>query len=341
MAAFSTGTAATTDAFFLALQTLMTANGWTVISTISNVVNNRDIVYRGAALDATAQNYIYLRLTWDGTYWSTRTYADWDTGTNTGSKGAGALSQSALALSSSSYWIRVNEYAIACCVKISATYYKMYGGYARRGLPNSKNGLTRTTAGYAAGVTSMNVASDMTTRLKVGQKVVIYNNSHSSASANFSNAELAIISSITSGAITFSGPTAYAYDSGAVIGWNPNPAIVSYWDSSESLSSAGCYATMLHDAYWASLTSQPVSIAPVILTNETYTDPDEISLEYMGGIVSAYFTSSGKGGFVGFLYHWEAVAGGAQTKEDTMSDGTNAFTVLVVATTFCIMLGPQ
>lgn len=336
---YSTGTAATIDDMHLKLRAAMVAAGWTLIDVISDVTGTRDVVYQSATLEPGADNYCYLRLNVTANTWSHRVYTDWDTGTNTGSKEAGVNGQSSISLTGSQYWMRVNEFAVALVYKSSASYYKMYGGFLRRGLPRAKSGITKTTAGYAAGAFTMNVNTDMTSRLKVGQRVVIYNHSHNSAGANFNNSEVLTIQSVAAGSITFVTATTKAYDSGAVIGWNPHPAITLYF-SSGSLESANTYATMFHDGVWSSNTGQDIDGFAVILATESYTDPDEISMEFMPGVYAFHFITAGKTGFHGYSYHWEAAAWNTQAIEDVMTDGANNFLVFYTASGSCTLLGP-
>lgn len=338
-AAYFTGTAANTDGLFGTVRAALTANGWTEFDTPSDTVGNRDVIFKSTAGDADANNFCYLRLTAVSNVWSMRCYTDFDTTTSLGAREAAFLAQTALSSTSFTYFFRVNEFALGIVLKIGATYYKGYAGFVRRGMPQSKNGLTRTTAGYAAGVSTMTVFSNMTTRLKVGQRVVIYNRGESSASANFNNSEFVTILSIAAGSITFSAPTAFAYDTGAVIGWNPHPVVVLPFVTGEVIAST-FYTTLYHDGTYVSNTSQTGSTDAVILAAESSADPDDVSLEYQGGVISATLTVASKTGFHGYLYHYEAAASGAQAKEDTMNDGDNTFIVVVVLTTAVMLLGP-
>lgn len=341
-AEFRSGTAANTDAFFLAIDDLLVDNGWTQHDVINNSAGTYDIVYRSPApLDADAGNYCYIRITRASSEQiSFRTYCDWDATNHAGMFAAGSTGQTTMSGSSFNYWIRVNDWALATAAKISTSYYRGYHGFARRGLRASRAGMTKTTSGYSSGVNSMSVASDMTSKLKVGQKVTIINNAHNSASANKENAEVMEIASMTSNSITFTGNTTKAYDSGAVIGQNPIPALTI------PLSTTGPFSTGF-TGLWpntgeiSGVTSQQVSVQDIFPGNaEGLVDPSDGYSEYLGGCLGVSWGSNPRNGWAGYLYHWEICSHGSQSSEDVMDDGTDTFIVLYTST-YDYILGPM
>jgi hypothetical protein len=285
-----------------------------------------------------------MRLTTYGTTgYSQRLYTDWDTTTQVGANeaGAGATQQITLQDASFVYFVRMNEFAMAVCAKLGTAYHKGYCGFVRRGYPVSKGGMTKTTAGYAIGVSTMSVASDMTTKMKVGQKVLIYNHGEASASANFTNAEMMTILSIAAGSITFTAVTTKAFDTAAVIGTNCFPGITIYPATAEVLT-ANNYACFAHDGTRVSNITHTATSDQVILASEANADPDDVTQEYQGGVVVCTMSQASKTGFHGYLYHWEAAASGTQAKEDIMDDGDFVYTVLGVnSTTSVLLMGPQ
>jgi hypothetical protein len=342
MAAFTTGNLSslnTADAFFQVLRASLTSNGWTEHDVVSDTVGNRNVVFRGSPLDATADNRCFLRWTVSGTTVTPKCYSDYVISTHSGINEAGA----AFTLSSekATYWIRTNGFAVAWCYRQNMAYYKGYAGFVRRGISTHRNGVTKTTAPYGFGVTTMNVASDMTSRLQVGQRVQIANYSHIN-SGNVIYAEYATIQSIASGSITFEGPTGFSYDTGALIGWNALPCMVIPSFAGDSSWGAG-YASRAVDGYGFGATGISCLTDSLVLAWESSADPNDVSLEYAGGFCPVtYSATGGRTAFLGYLYHWEAMSQGTQLKEDIMYDGTNSFVVLMLSgITSVTALGPM
>jgi len=349
MANYSTGTATgpgATDNFMVALGAALTANGWTVLDTLIATVGSRDIVYRSTPLDATALNYCYLRIKqYSVNTFGWNIYTDWDTSTHTGILETGTSGSATTTLSDSSfvYFFRINAYSCSVCVKISGTYYKGYAGFVRRGLPASKAGMTRSTSAYAIGAGSMAVASDMTGKLKVGQRVMIYNHAGSSASANAPNAEVMTIQTIAVGTLTFTGTTTKAYDIGAVIGQLAFPGILSNGIvSTNTWAGVTVYRPFALDGLRSGGTSHPATPIQQILVTEANADPGDIYPEYASGLVGISTSEASRTGFIGYMYSWECAASGSQSLEDIMDDGDNTYIVLALnSTTDVMLLGPQ
>jgi hypothetical protein len=300
-----------TDVFYGILRTAMLANGWTLYDTIANTLNNRDQVFRSTPVDATANNCCYLRITITGSTFIWYIYVDWDPVTHTGAKQGGHTSAATVGSNTSQYWLRVNEFAVAFSLvrPISFTHGKAYAGFVRRMMAPTKGGLTCTSTPHVGTDTTVNVMSDMTGKLLVGQRVVMYNHSHNSASANFLRAGIFRVRSLTSTTITFASALGGAYDAGAVIGWNPHPGFVMTGSLGSVDDLASGYACMNHDGAWGSSTNQAVALTSQVLTNtESELDPDNVEGDYRCGVFSLSSALANVNGFHGTLYHWEAVA---------------------------------
>jgi hypothetical protein len=337
-AAYSTGSG-TPDQFYLALRTAMLANGWTEHDVISNTTGARDVVFKSSPLDATALNCAFIRVRMaTNPVWGFNVYTDWDATTHVGMN-AGVDSQNFQQSGAFAYWIRVNEFAVTFCNNIGGTYKKWYAGFVRRALPANKAGMTKTTQGYSAGVATMNVASDMTAKLKVGQWVQIINYNHTSGSANASNSEKMVIQSIASGSITFTGNTTLAYDTGAIIGENVLPVISTQVEGPNTM--AGKMPVAQDGFYQAN--GLPVTVDVLVLGS--LATPSMSTNEYVPGMFSASTNgaSSLHKGFIGYLYHWICTGWGSQVNEDIMDDGTKTYMVLFAqaAGSFTGAMGPR
>jgi hypothetical protein len=335
MAAFTRGTipaGSPQDAFFQALRNSLTTNGWAEYDVLLDSSGNRDIVFRGQPLDATADNRCFLRLT-SSTTFTARMYIDWLLDTHAGIKETGTP----VSMSSSTqikYWMRSNGYAIAWAYLQDGVYYKGYGGFTRRGISSGRRGVTKTTSSYSAGVSTVNVASDMTSSLQPGQKVLICNYAHTSG-ANQGSVELMTIQSVASGSITFTSPLDFSYDSGAVIGQNPLPATVTPTFSADTW---GSTTSMSHDGVVA---SSVVVVDLLTLVGESANDPGDLNLEYGCGTTSCFINAANRSSFHGYLYHWEVFANGVQAKEDTLYDGVGSYLILMlVGTSSVVAMGP-
>lgn len=350
MAEYTTGTATgpgATDALMQAVRTHLLANGWTQLHSFSETVGSKDYVMRGAALDATADNRPIVRLTQtSATRIVNRVYSDWDTGTNTGIGEAGSTAVSYLDTqdASFSYFLKANQYAFYLVAKIATSYNKNYCGFTRRGLGSTKSGITKSTGSIAIGATNIPTASDMSGKLKVGQKIHIQNYAHSSASLNKENCELVEVLSITGGgspSITLTAAVTKNYDAGALIGQYPMPVMGCQFGGNTASIGTG-YHPFHGDGSRTGATNQTSADNYGNLSNDANTDPDEATMEYVGGLVSVSTQTAGKTGFKGFLYHVECCTAGGQAMEDIMDDGDYTFVIVSQnPTTGCAMIGPR
>lgn len=327
MAHYTTGTAVgpgAVAAFFDALHAQLIANGWTDLDVISSVSGSKDVVMQGSALDAGGFYKPYVRITQTSTTaFFVRAYQDWDPTTHVGVNEANNASTGPLTLQDTSftYWIRANGLAFIAAAKIGATYNRAYAGLLRRGLPAKFAGITKSTGALAIGATSIPVASDMTGKLAVGQKVMLFNYAHSSASANKGNAELVTISSISATAIGVSA-TIKAYDAGAIVGERILPGLVASYGGSTDIGGA-VNPVVAPDGSYTSQTGQQLAKNNVLLEPSNAT-PNTDSNKFGAGFLNLSVSTAGKSGSVGSAYHLIFAATSANTAaEDVFDDGTN------------------
>ncbi len=335
MAKYSTGTAVGAGAaadLMSKIATALLANGWTAHDTISV----DDVIYKGAALDATAGNAPFVRVTRTSTTAiDFRGYSDWDTTTHAGMNVVGnTTGSSRLTVQDASftYFMRVNSVAIYICAKLGATYNQMYAGFTRRPMSLARLGMTKTTSLYAAGVTVMALASDMTTKWQVGQAVQIVNYAHASGNANAGNVELKVIQSITSNSVTFTAVTTKAYDSGALIGEHVLPICVSAgWTTTP----ATLLWTTAIDGTRTSATAHTALVAEITLGTDA---PATNWGTYSPAAMSVISTSQGDRGL---LYHVLFFRKGSAVVEDVVTEGTDTAVVLALGTNLSVAMGPQ
>jgi hypothetical protein len=339
MSAYYTGYAsnnATTDELFAAVRAALIANGWTEYDVLSDTGILRDIVFRSAPIDPVADNRCFCRFTYSSSGWGCRQYTDWAVATHNGANASGFNPSNTYItyMPTSKYHIAVNEFAIAyswTSYQSPAAIYNNYAGFFQRGLSSGKSGLTKTTTSYSIGATTLNVASDMTGKLQPNQRVVIYNQSHSQT-ANFSNAELLTIQSVASGSITFSSGLTKAYDSGAVIGWNPNPLYCSMGTVNSGFVGSG-YTSLNLDGTYTNITGQSVITDMIGLVSTTVFNPfDVYGYTHPPAWFTSYTNTASKRGYFGVPYHWVGAATSINLESfqylDTISNGTSSFVMM-------------
>jgi hypothetical protein len=341
-------TSGAVNLFFVGLAKALVANGWTEHDVISSSPGSRDVVFKSTPLDVTADNSCYLRIrqtALTSLLWNI--YSDWDQATDTGANEASTGTPISLLDTSFLVAARINPYSVALFFRVSISRAYAYAGYLRRGLPASKAGFTKTTSAYSAGTVTVSVASSMIGKLKVGQKVMIYNHVHNSTSPNFGNAETAYISAIAAGSITFTSGTTKAYDSGAVIGQSPMPVVTPLAYATGSNEGAQYLAYYMSVALDGSRVSATTHTAAGLeqLFSETSNDPGDIYLDIGIGFCGISANETNKTGFLGHLYHFEcaaAPASGVALHGDDINDGSNSFMVVGVnVTSDMFLMGPR
>lgn len=342
MPKYVTGTAAGAgagDAFFQAIVAQAVANSWTSHDVISSSTGTRDVVLKSSALDATAGIACFIRMAQTSTTNINFTaYSDWDTGTHAGMNAAGPAGYT-VQDASFSYVIYADAFALCPCAKISSAWNHNYAGFLRRGLEAAKSGITKTTSGYSAGATSLAVASDMTGKLLVGQKVWLMNYAHSSASANASRCELVTLTSIGAGTIGVSA-LGGNYDTGAILGANVCPNVVS--TSSTGVNIGGTlYSSFNPDTNRLSTTGQTSATTAIILQGTTTNvDPEDNTLEYGSGFFAVTSNVSSHTGFRGYARGYVSAASGVSI-EDVHDDGAYTYLILNPSTSGGLLIGPR
>jgi hypothetical protein len=303
----------------------MLANGWTLFDTISDAAGNRNQVFESTPIDAVANNPVYVKIA-STTSYLVDMYTEWDAATHTGAKRATTNLGIGLGLAHS-YDIRVNPYSFVIWANIVAFPPGLgglqYAGFVRRGLTKEVSGLTRTTQAYSSGATIVNVASDMTSLMKPGQKVVIYNHSNNSASANFGRAGLLTVKTITSGTLEFTTSLGGGYDSGAVIGWNPFPSCNGFMNCQGPFTTF--YSNLSLAAGYTGIQGQTVTGGPATAFPNTY--PHTLG-EITGGPIPMSASVFAATGFFGYLYHLLGVSSTSQTglrKGELVKDGNRTY----------------
>jgi hypothetical protein len=330
------------NAFLVGLIAHLESNGWTQHDVISSTPGSRDVVMRGAALDATADIRPFVRFTQTAaTTIVCRAYSDWDTGTHAGMNECGAVGSSNWTVQDAtfSYYAWVDGYGGWVVAKL-ASANRAYFGFARRGLPAIEAGITKTTAPLSVGATSLPVASDMTGKLRVGQKVLLMNYAHNSASGNASNVESVTITSIGASAIGCSALTK-AYDAGAVLGDNVCPVLASQSTTTSSALCGGIFYPFNLDGSRTTATAQTGAHDVVIFGAETSVDPEDINSKYSAGLTTFTTAIAGKTGFKGYPRGAVAFSGGAQALDDLMDDGVYTYLVSGAGTGNILAMGPR
>lgn len=336
------------DDLFQKIRAAMLAQGWTQLDVISDTPASRNIVFKGVELTPGKGNGPIVRvftIITTPTRISYYGYADWDPITHTGSKESGSASQTYLLTQEAqhAYFLRVNPVAVAVCSKIGSGYNKCSWGFFRRHLPAHKAGVVLTAGASAAGVSTVNVTTDPRAGLQVGQRVLLQNFGHASASANFSNAELREIASMAAGSITFTAPLVKAYDAGALIGLRPYPMLI----VGQSIGDAGGPTYVPHDDTGATMgiTShfQLTAVVPGISVSGVVgtTTPHEF---FLGHFAISNNAAGKQMPFVGTLYHWQTIHSynSIHTLEDTFDDGNGGSLIMLHQSQYTVTaLGPR
>lgn len=359
MAKYTTGTATgpgAMDAFFQALRTHLGANGWSEYDILNDVGGTRDIVFRGGALDVTADNRPFVRIkqvTATNNIDFTG-YLDWDVTAHAGMFATGdVVGSTRLSTQDGSfvYFIRVNPVSMFVAAKIGTAYNRVYAGYLRRHLPVSMAGITKVTgaiAGATPGGTLLNVSSDITGKLHPGQVVLLINNAHNNASANKERVQKVTIQTLSATQVSFVEAISSAFDAGAVFGLYPEPMLIGIHNSSSAAFSPTTYFALNGDGTRSSATGQTGSIDIYALSQVTYDTPmtpeniRRLGLRgvYQNGAPAYYGTR-------GFFYHlYTAYTGNPPTVSnedigDVLDGATTYISIGNSAGGQCDFIGPR
>lgn len=340
------------DAMFQVLRAHLVANGWTEHDVISNTANNRNVVFRGGALDATADVRPFLQIqSVSSVLLGFTGYADYDTATHTGIASCGGTANAGIGISvdfSSPYIFRFDSMGGIICMRSGGSWNRAYLGFAYRGMESDEIGITKATGSLTAGATSISVASDMTGKLRVGQKVHVMNYAHNSASANAAKCEIVTISSVAAGSIGVSA-LANNYDSGAVIGENVCPLVVANGgNTAGSLGASTLYVPYNYDGSRTGLTGQTAVATACPIPRTAETDPtDGTPARFGTGIFAFAAATSAKLDFKGYprggVFNIAGGGlGGGTSFDELLSDGAgNSYFPLDPGTSTVTIVGPR
>jgi hypothetical protein len=228
-----------------------------------------------------------------------------------------------------SWWLCVCEFAICVVVDVSGSYSCFQAGTFRTPQPTSQRGVGIATTVINNGATSVTVAPDISSRIAVGQKVLIVNQSHSSTSTNWAAAPaLMTVQTVVSGGstatITFTAGTPNAFDTGALVGSVPQK----YAGAGASIDTATIYMSRNLDGTWTNDTSQTANVDSNVITSqmESYESPTQNpNVMYAGEIdIPAYQTTSPYKGACGFYYCSQYFVGTGVNNQDAYGDPSNA-----------------
>jgi hypothetical protein len=345
---FATGPGAI-DAAFQALRAHLVANGWTEHDVISNTSGSRNIVFRGGALDATADVRPFVQIQQTNTTTIAWTgYADYDTSTHTGIASAGGTASSGIASTDATfaYAFRFDSMGGVICFRNAGSWQRAYIGFVYRGLDTDESGITKATGALTAGATSISVASDMTGKIRVGQKIWVMNYAHNSASANAAKCESVTVSSVASGSIGVSA-LANNYDSGALVGENCCPLVIGNGGASQgTIGASTFYLPYNRDGSRTSATGQTAGCLAQNFGRNVDVDLADVSLRYGTGIFGFAENTAAKLDFKGFPRGGVFPAaggssGGGPSPDDLLTWGPYTYLLLDSSATAMTCVGPR
>ena len=327
MALYTNGIANNPDDLFQQMRAHLTANGWTEHDVINDVLDNRDIVFKGTELTTGIGNAPLVRVRWNGTNYSYVTYTDWDATNNAGANLAGDLNNASfywqVSTAPFNFWMRANGLAFCVVTEVSTVYRTAYAGFYRRVRGTAVDGITSLSAAASAGASTVSVTTDVSAKMRVGQQVFLIDRSGSNASATWQNVEKLTIQSVTATTITFTSALTKGYSAGSFVGTDPYP-----------ISCAKVPITTI--AFNSSVLYVPIGLGggssgsngtylPLatntkgISYNYADDDPSALGERGIGGIVVAQTGVSS--GFRGFLYHLLSGAFQTANAQDLIDEG--------------------
>jgi hypothetical protein len=127
------------------------------------------------------------------------------------------------------YWMVYNEYVCSCVMYQSGTWYALHFGVLERPFEATLSGVARLSSGIPGGLiigsNALSVDRDLTSSLKVGQPIQLWNYVYPDNSIAAPASPLAnnlIVTNVTSGTVTVTSTvTSGAYLAGALLGLDP------------------------------------------------------------------------------------------------------------------------
>ena len=214
---------------------------WETYDTINGTAGSLDRVYRSVGDRSLVAGAGDAQLFHRAAQTSTTAirfdiYQDWATQSSTGSRLAGSTSTQWSGLNTRSairYWGAVNEYAFVFLAKQDGLWHYLHVETPiRTHVPANANGIAFTTAAAAAG-SNVNVTLDRditasivdSTETGGPQNVWIYNITPAATALRSDTIEIAEVSAIAAGSITFT-TLSNSFESGAIVGLDPCPFFV-------------------------------------------------------------------------------------------------------------------
>lgn len=333
MATYSEGTVSSNDALFTLISGQLGTNGWITHDILSDSPGNRWRIVRSPNMGGAASIYAYMGIRMVGTQINFSMYSMWDDSANAGQHEVGMGSPFDQDLTGWNYFLRVNSWALGIVLETGGVYHKGYAGLVRRGLRPERAGRTSVTAGLFGGETTIPVLEDLTSTLRPGQNVLLYNTNPDSVVGWWQNVEALTVAGVSPGTISFTTPVVNSYDFDAIIGENPLPcAVLNPGPSNSNSSILYAFSTgpLLDGGVYNSPVGQPAYAWPVLTTVPNFTTPQASDGFYGGGawVVNQDVPNNA---FYGSTYHFEVCnPGGASIANyDVLDDTVDQFRVVV------------
>ncbi len=234
-----------------------------------------------------------------------------------------------------SWWAVVCEYGVVAVMNIGGAYHSFSAQSLRTAWPTTMRGVGAATTAIVAAATSVTVSPDISSRITVGQKVYITNQSHSSASANWTAATVmmtvsAVTGNGTTATLTFSdvGGVPHAFDSGALVGLVPPSACVNL--NSTQLDSSSWYLNKYLNGSYTGYNSQTGTPAYLVIASQfnSYVSPSAAPIPVYAGELDLPILdfTGGKYGVDGFIYGIQEFTLTGIAQADYFYDPSNLFT---------------
>lgn len=244
-----------------------------------------------------------------------------------------------------SFWIVICEFGIAVQVLIGGTYNSVCAMALRTAAPLNQRGVGIASAAISSGATSVTLTTDVSSRLSVGQQVLIMNQSHNSGSANWAAANaLMTIASVTSGGgtctINFTGTVPRNFDTAALVG-----AVCANLEGTggSGLDQSAWLVSHNNDGSWTSGGGNATGDSSVITSDmNSYESPTVDPQQLYAGELDLPIlqTTFGRQGISGFAYCFQEFAKTSVNPQDVFFDGSGPFVWKAFTGSNAAALGP-
>lgn len=213
---------------------------WDLIDTISGTVGVRDVVYHspgdrrkgGGSGDCD----LFVRLTEGATTILALGYQDWSTSSHTGSREFGGTgngnSQWTLMsdAADADFWGLANCYGLSCGHRIVSTKLGRsmhWGNPIRTQLMPTQNGRGRLSSGVSSGATTFPLDRSLVGRLRVGQKIWVYQTTPIGQALVSPTIDLLTVDSVSASQVVTTAGCTQDLAAGALIGLDPSCMFIS------------------------------------------------------------------------------------------------------------------